>query len=259
MEIKRIAHRGLSSCAPENSVAAFSIAVEGEFYGVECDVWKSRDGVYVISHDGNLMRMCGQDRWIPDLTYDEMKKFPLLRGRRKRDYPLQYIPTISDYLSILSRVDTVHPVIELKMNYTTAELMEILNQVESFGLLKRTFFISMYPSVLIRLKEELGFPSDRLQYVYGATPETKYLPVSLELEQWLIQHRIQLDSRYTLLSRGNVMRLHEAGICVNVWTVNKKEDFVRLSRNFEVDMITTEYFFNSEMSQGEVRNVFPRL
>ena len=38
------------------------------------------------------------------------------------------------------------------------------------------------------------------------------------------------------------MRLHKAGIQINVWTVNRKEDFLRLE-NWGVDMITTEKYF----------------
>ena len=68
MKIKRIAHRGFSSEAPENTQASFAMAVEGDFYGVECDIWKSKDGVYVVSHDGHLRRMCGIDRWIPQMN-----------------------------------------------------------------------------------------------------------------------------------------------------------------------------------------------
>ena len=57
MKIKRIAHRGFSSEAPENTQASFAMAVEGDFYGVECDIWKSKDGVYVVSHDVHLRRI----------------------------------------------------------------------------------------------------------------------------------------------------------------------------------------------------------
>ncbi len=39
MKIKRIAHRGFSSEAPEKHAASFAMAVEGDFYGVECDIW----------------------------------------------------------------------------------------------------------------------------------------------------------------------------------------------------------------------------
>ena len=47
---KMIAHRGYSTKAPENTLAAFRLAVESGFWGVECDVRKTWDGRYVIIH-----------------------------------------------------------------------------------------------------------------------------------------------------------------------------------------------------------------
>lgn len=244
MPVKRIAHRGFSAEAPENSAAAFALAAEADFYGIECDVWKSRDGIYVISHDGNLSRMCGVEKFIPDLTYGEIRTFPFVRGRKRTWHPLQYPITLTDYLSLIARAEKRCPVIELKMDYTAVELREIVDLVENYGLYQRAYFISLYPAVLLRLKDVIGFPAERLQYVYGATKETRYRPVGMELEQWLIENRIHLDTRYQLLSKGNVMRLHQGGIRVNVWTVNRREDFVRMVQDYKVDMVTTEYYFS---------------
>lgn len=242
MEIKRIAHRGFSSEAPENSRAAFALAVEGDFYGIECDVWRTKEGVYVVSHDGHLERMCGVNRYIPDMSYQETAAYPFTKGKKRTLHPEQHIIPLTEYLSLLARSDTKHPVIELKMNYTTVELRKIVNLVRQYGLYERTFFISLYGGVLIRLKEALGFPTERLQYVYGAIRANKFIPVNLEVEHFLIENRLNLDTRYTLLSRGNVMRLHEAGLEVNVWTVNRKKDTEYVIRELGVDMVTTEYY-----------------
>lgn len=242
MKIKRIAHRGFSSQAPENTGASFALAVEGDFYGVECDIWKCRDGTYVVSHDCHLRRTCGVDRLIPDMTYEEVKQYPVVKGKRIAFYPVLHLIRFTEYLSILKRSDYIHPVIELKMNYTTVELREIVDLVQQYGLLERAYFISLHQEVLIRLKEELGFPTERLQYVYGAIWGNKTVPVSEEVEQWLITNRINLDTRYTLLSEGNVMRLHAAGLEVNVWTVNKKKDMERMLKKLKVDMVTTEFY-----------------
>lgn len=249
MPIKRIAHRGFSSEAPENSRAAFALAAEADFYGVECDVWKSRDGIYVISHDGNLSRMCGVEKYIPELEYKEIQACQLVSGRKRTWHPLQYPVTLTTYLSLIARAENRCPVIELKMDYTAVELRKIVSLVKKYGLFDRAYFISLYPAVLLRLKEVIGFPAERLQYVYGATKETKYRPVGPELEQWLTENRIHLDTRYQLLSKGNVMRLHKDGIQVNVWTVNRRADFMRMVREFKVDMVTTEYYFT--LSEGD--------
>ena len=242
MEIKRIAHRGFSSEAPENSRAAFALAVEGDFFGVECDVWKTKDGVYVVSHDGHLERMCGVDREIPKMTWAEVKSYPFVKGKKQAMHPKQHVILLTEYLSLLCRRETKHPVIELKMDYTTVELREIVELVKQYGLYERTFFISLHGGVLIRLKEELGFPAERLQYVYGAIRANKWIPVNMEVEHFLIENGINLDTRYTLLSRGNVIRLHEAGLQVNVWTVNRKKDMEYVIRELGVDMVTTEFY-----------------
>lgn len=243
MKIRRIAHRGFSSEAPENSYASFAMAAEGDFYGIECDVWKSKDGVYVVSHDGNLERMCGKDREIPELRYDRIKQYTMQRGKKRTMHPPQHPIRLTEYLSILRRVEKKLAVIELKMDYTTVELREIVDLVKQYGLYERTVFISLHGGVLIRLKEELDFPTERLQYVYGAISANKWIPVNMEVEHWLMENHINLDARYTLVSKGTVMRLHEAGLMVNVWTVNKKEEMIRMLTEVGVDMVTTEFYY----------------
>lgn len=242
-QYKRIAHRGFSSEAPENTYASFALAVEGDFYGIECDVWRSKDGVYVVSHDGHLQRMCEVDRNIPEMTYEEIRSYPIVKGKKRTYHPTQYLIPLTDYLTILNRSETKLAVIELKMDYTVVELREIVDLVKSYGLYERTVFISLHGGVLIRLKEELGFPPERLQYVYGAIRANKWDPVPMELERWLIENHINLDARYTLVSRGTVMRLHDAGLLVNVWTVNQKRDILHMIHEVGVDMVTTEYYY----------------
>jgi len=242
MNFKRIAHRGFSSEAPENSRAAFALAVEGDFYGVECDIWKSADGVYVVSHDGHMERMCGVDEEIPKLSYEKVASYPFVRGKKRSEHPVQHLIRFSEYLSILARNDHMHPVVELKVDFTTVELREIVNLVKKYELYERTYFISMHKQALLRLKEELNFPAERLQYVYGAEKINKWIPVNMELEQWLMDNRINLDSRHTLITEGTVMRLHQAGLEVNVWTVNDKKLTEKMLKKLKVDMVTTEYY-----------------
>jgi glycerophosphoryl diester phosphodiesterase len=51
-----IAHRGTSLIAPENTLAAFALAIESGADGIELDVRLSRDGVPVVIHDATLQR-----------------------------------------------------------------------------------------------------------------------------------------------------------------------------------------------------------
>ncbi len=242
MTFKRIAHRGFSSEAPENTKVSFALAAEADFFGAECDIWKTRDGVYVVSHDGHLRRMCGEDRWIPEMTYKEVSGFPIVAGKKRDNYPVQHLIPFTEYLSVMARSQTIHPVVELKMDYTAVELREIVTFVQKYGLFDRTYFISMHLLALLRLKS-LGFPEERLQYVYGAVGGNKWTPVTPELTGWLIDNRLSLDARHTLVSAESVKTLHDAGLAVNVWTVNDCGGAERLVREVGVDMVTTEYYF----------------
>ncbi len=51
-----IAHRGASADAPENTLAAFRLAIAQGADGLECDLRMSADGEIVISHDDSLRR-----------------------------------------------------------------------------------------------------------------------------------------------------------------------------------------------------------
>ncbi len=46
------AHRGASAYAPENTLAAFSLALKLGVNGLESDIWTTRDGFLVLDHDG---------------------------------------------------------------------------------------------------------------------------------------------------------------------------------------------------------------
>ena len=78
------AHRGLhdgNRQVPENSMEAFRLAVENG-YGMELDVQLTKDGSMVVHHDGSLKRVCGVDKNIRDLTYEELCRISLPDGSR---------------------------------------------------------------------------------------------------------------------------------------------------------------------------------
>ena len=57
--VKMIAHRGVSGLERENTNPAFVLAGVKSYYGVETDVRMTKDGKFIISHDGDLMRVGG--------------------------------------------------------------------------------------------------------------------------------------------------------------------------------------------------------
>lgn len=90
------AHRGLHSGDakyPENSLIAFRLAKEAG-YGVELDVQFTADRQVVVFHDDTLLRMCGVDKRVDQLTYAEIRELHLLDSNH-------YIPLLTEVLDVL--------------------------------------------------------------------------------------------------------------------------------------------------------------
>lgn len=74
------AHRGLHDIKKgiaENSLTAFKEAAASG-YGAELDVQLSKDGQVVVFHDDDLKRVCGIEKRVDELSYDELNKLSLL-------------------------------------------------------------------------------------------------------------------------------------------------------------------------------------
>ena len=67
------AHRGASANAPENTIAAFRLALEMGATGLESDVWATKDGHAVLDHDGTVRRL------VRTLTFDKVDRDELPR------------------------------------------------------------------------------------------------------------------------------------------------------------------------------------
>ena len=96
-----IAHRGNSSVAPENTLAAFRAAVEAGADGVEFDVQASRDGVPVVIHDERLERTTNGKGWVADATAAELA---LLDAGAwfKPPFSGEAVPTLAQVLALLA-------------------------------------------------------------------------------------------------------------------------------------------------------------
>lgn len=70
----KIAHRGASGYAPENTLPAFEIALE---YGCKCfeiDVQLTKDNQPVLFHDDTMQKIFGLNSAIAEYTYDDLIK-----------------------------------------------------------------------------------------------------------------------------------------------------------------------------------------
>ena len=75
------AHRGLSLEAPENTLLAFLKALSAGATHLETDVQVSRDGIAVLSHDPDLVRLVGRNVRVDQLTMAELGRIDLGAGQ----------------------------------------------------------------------------------------------------------------------------------------------------------------------------------
>ena len=94
------AHRGAAGLAPENTLAAFRMALELGADGTEMDLQLTRDGVVVVIHDDTVDRTTDGRGRIGDLTLAEIKRLdagakfgPAFRGER--------IPTLRELIDLV--------------------------------------------------------------------------------------------------------------------------------------------------------------
>ena len=223
-ETKYIIHRGASLEAPENTLPAFEIAAQEAGY-IETDVQRTKDGVFVISHDSTLKRMCGVDKKISDLTYKEILKYPVINGCNAEKYPDNYTPTLQQYLDVCSSYGAV-PVIEVKWDMDEADVLKFNQIIQSSR--KTPIVISFRVEMLKKLR--LVNKLVDIQYIMRGG-------VSEETIKVCQQYKFDISVGYTKLSKGMIDKLHGKGINVAVWSIADQR-LIGLYESLGVDFIT---------------------
>ncbi|MEG1633174.1 MAG: glycerophosphodiester phosphodiesterase family protein [Oscillospiraceae bacterium] len=112
---RNFAHRGLhkiDKSIPENSLPAFDAAARIG-YGVELDVHITSDGELVVFHDNDLLRICGVERRVEDMTWPELRELRLCGT----EYG---IPLFSEVLRVINNRSAI--IVELKRGGRNKEL-----------------------------------------------------------------------------------------------------------------------------------------
>ena len=118
----RFAHRGLHDgglIRPENSIPAFWEAIE-QGYAIELDVQRTKDNKVVVFHDFDLNRICGVDKKVCNLTYEELKQYPLLKSNER-------IPLLSEVLKLVDK--KVPILVELKYNAMNRDIAALTYKI----------------------------------------------------------------------------------------------------------------------------------
>lgn len=76
-DVKVIAHRAGGNEGRENTLSGLETAWAAGAYGSEIDIQRTKDGYYVVNHDGTFKRVAGDSRKPEEMTLREVKKLSI--------------------------------------------------------------------------------------------------------------------------------------------------------------------------------------
>ena len=146
-----LAHRGLCLEAPENTLAAFRMALDAGF-GFELDVWASKDGHAVVIHDATLQRTTDGHGKVSEKTLSELKSLDAGSWFDEK-FREERIPTLEEALRLVAEHARKDLTVALHMKEFEPELLEkTVRLVAAHGLLERTFAFGQPPDATRRMK-----------------------------------------------------------------------------------------------------------
>lgn len=203
-----IAHRGASAYAPENTIAAFELAIQQGADMIELDVQRSADGVLVVFHDDTTERWDGRKRLAAACTLAELRALDI-GGER--------VATLAETCTF-AREHGLRMNVELKGAGFSTDLAQMLRaeRVEELVLLSSFVEVALH---------EVAAASPHIPRAYLMGNDTWRPDVRLR-EAWPFAALRRTGAAAwhptAELPFINMLipRVRRAGYQVNVWTVN---------------------------------------
>jgi glycerophosphoryl diester phosphodiesterase len=145
------AHKGFSAVAPENSLSSIRKAIEVGADYAEIDVQQTDDGVIVLNHDRDLMRVAGVPRRISEMTLAEVKAVDI-GSRFSPDFAGEKVPTLAEVIALAR--DKIKVQIELKFYDRDRRLAETVTRlVEREQFESQCVVSSLHYDGLVRVRQ----------------------------------------------------------------------------------------------------------
>ena len=225
-----LAHRGYSGKAPENTMAAFELALAAGADGLELDVHITKDGEVVVIHDHTLERTTNGRGRVEELTYSELAQFDAgswfgeeFRGQR--------LPKLSEVCELIRGTDKIFNV-ELKTGVGFQTLTEkVAELIVAYDLVPNTIISSFNHYALAYAKQVK--PSIRTGILYSAGL----------YEPWEYAKGIGADAlhpNHHSVVPFIVKEAQKHGLMVNPYTVDGPQDLHRMVEAAVDSVITNQ-------------------
>jgi glycerophosphoryl diester phosphodiesterase len=236
------AHRGGGALSPENTLCAFDNGLAHGADGLEFDVHLSRDGVVMVHHDHTIDRTTNLHGPIAQRTAAELAQADAgWHFRRDNEYPFRGrgigVPTLAE---VLARHRGVRIIVELKTG--SAELAQaVVAAIRAADAVKRVCVGSFDVRglrIVRALEPAIATSAARVEVVWALMKLWCRRPLThASYEGYQVPER---SGRTPVVSPAFVNAAHRAGLGVQVWTVDRPEDALRLL-GYGVDALITDH------------------
>lgn len=220
------AHRGASGTRFENTLSAFTAALQQRADGIELDVQVTADGVPIVVHDEDLLRVAGIRRNVSDMYASEIKGIRV--GRRFiRSILGHQIPTLREAISFCE-INKLALNIELKDSI--AEKLPVLERIIEMANLLDNVHISSFDEGLIQQVKKLDSKMETALLLRKKTTNWN------TLQQYEYADGFHFHKR--LYKEPFLSKLEASGKKLRVYGVTGKESFVQSPSEAVVGWIT---------------------
>ena len=226
----RIAHRGASGRAPENTLAAFKSAIEFGVDAVELDLHGTADGEIVVIHDSTLDRTTDLHGCINETTLETIQSADA-GGWFDAEFSGESVPTLTEALACIRKEAIA--VLEIKDPLIAEAVVAKIHETET---LDAAVVISFHTRVLqtIRTLE----PHIATGWLIGR--HNKHVsPIELCRQLGELGSSL-LNVNHELITAEFAYEIRRRGIALWCWTV---DDIARMGemQAFGVQGITSNY------------------
>ena len=220
------AHRGACAYAPENTLAAFKLAIDQGADAIELDAMLCADGQVVVIHDQTVDRTTNGSGRVNELTFPELQRLDVC-SQFKSSFTGEKIPSLEKVFESIGNHIFID--VELK-NYAspTNDLPDrVVRLVKKFGLDQSVMFSSFNPIALIRAHRSMPDVPIGLLTIKGKKgalarsflgrliPHQALHPAWIDTNPTLIRYNHQRGYRvhpYTVNEPAKILELFNAGV-----------------------------------------------
>lgn len=210
-DLKMVAHRGLSSCAPENSLSAYRLAGEAGFKYAECDIRMTKDNEWVLIHDAKLNRVMDKGGLVSENTLEEIKALRYKRGSNIKLYKDEKIATLREFLQVCAQYE-INPVIEIKSGNEIG-FADLVGMLDEFNMQDNAIIID--------------YNVNNLKAIRQLCPNLQMMILCKFVSRKVIAQAEEIgncgiDVMHTLLMRNKALAdIEKKGLLLNCWTVDR--------------------------------------